>query len=195
MAALSFVFSGLIASTNISTTRRADGREHHQPFSMNCAASCFNSCRDMDTEILQWARDRQSIFFSQMQPYGLLASSNAPVFSQFGGRAPVGFALVMTNLVGTIYYTTNGSDPRVAFTSAVSPSAIRLRRRGDARQHRRRPRARSLQAGVWSAMTEATFTVGSLLGIPARITEIMYNPPGGSLQEFIRTAKYFQRGG
>ena len=33
-------------------------------------------------------------------------------------------------------------------------------------------------------MTDTTFTVGSL-GIPLRITEVMYNPPGGSLHEFI----------
>jgi len=33
-------------------------------------------------------------------------------------------------------------------------------------------------------VTEASFEVASL-GVPLRITEIMYNPPGGSLHEFI----------
>lgn len=137
----------------------------------------------MNTSILVWARDRQPIFFSQMQPYGLLASSNAPGFNQFGGRVPVGFALMMTNLTGTIYYTTDGSDPRTAFTSAVSPTAqpygnpVTLNQTVTIR-------ARSHSGGTWSALTEATFTVGSL-GIPLRITEIMYHPPGGSLHEFI----------
>ena len=31
---------------------------------------------------------------------------------------------------------------------------------------------------------DATFEVGTL-GVPLRITEIMYNPPGGSVHEFI----------
>jgi len=45
-------------------------------------------------------------------------------------------------------------------------------------------KARSLDNGQWSAMTEATFTPNQL-GIPLRITEIMYNPPGGDAYEFI----------
>jgi len=137
----------------------------------------------MDPTILVWARDRQPIFFNQMQPYGLLASSNAPGFNQFGGRVPAGFALVMTNLAGTIHYTTDGSDPRTAFTSAVSPSAQTYD--GPVTLNQTMTiRARSLSGVNWSALTEATFTVGSL-GVPLRISEIMYNPPGGSLHEFI----------
>ena len=137
----------------------------------------------MDSTILVWARDRQPIFFNQMQPYGLLLSSNAPGFNQFGGRVPAGFNLVMTNRVGTIYYTTNGSDPRAPFTSQVSGSALTY---GGAvsLNSTLSIRARSWSNGVWSAMTEATFTVGAL-GIPLRISEIMYNPPEGSLHEFI----------
>ncbi len=151
----------------------------------------FNELRDellplmpgMDTKILQWARNRQPIFFPQMDAYGLIASTNTPGFNQFGGRVPVGFALVLTNLSGTIYYTTNGSDPRLAFTSSVAPSAtsytgaVTLNSTVNLR-------ARSLSGTNWSAMTEATFTVGSL-GIPLRITELMYNPAGGSLYEFV----------
>ena len=138
---------------------------------------------NMDVGILNWVRDRQPVFFNQMNALGLMASSNAPGFNQFGGRVPTGFALVMTNLSGTIYYTTNGTDPRVPFSGAVSPSAVAYT--GPV------PltasvgiRARSLSGANWSAVTEAVFTVGSL-GIPLRITEIMYNPPGGSLYEFL----------
>lgn len=137
----------------------------------------------MDTKILQWARDRQAIFFRHMQPYRLEASSNAPVFSRFGGPVAPGFKLAMTNLAGTIYYTVDGSDPRVRFTSEISKTAIPYAE----------PivlgsnvliRARALQDTNWSAIVEAPFTVGSI-GIPLRITEIMYNPPAGSGGEFI----------
>ncbi|MGC3961266.1 MAG: lamin tail domain-containing protein [Verrucomicrobiota bacterium] len=118
-----------------------------------------------------------------MNSEGLQSSVAAPSFNQHGGRVAPGFNLTIAAPAGTIYYTTNGSDPRVAFTGTVSPSAqtysstIPLNNTVGIR-------ARALNGGVWSALTEATFTVGSL-GIPLRITEIMYNPSGGSLYEFI----------
>ncbi len=137
----------------------------------------------MDISILNWARDRQAIFFSHMPPYGLTAYTNAPGFNQFGGRVPAGFSLLITNTGGTIYYTSDGSDPRTAFTSAVSPSAVTYSS-PVILNNTVTIRARALTGGNWSALTEATFSVGSL-GIPLRFTEIMYNPPGGSLHEFI----------
>src|SRR6185503_9014188 len=45
-------------------------------------------------------------------------------------------------------------------------------------------KARVLSNTVWSAVTEATFTVGGL-GVPLRVTELMYNPSGGSTYEFL----------
>src|SRR5205823_6267275 len=89
----------------------------------------------MDTKILQWAQDRQPIIMAQFNTYGLygysnalygvFASSNAPAFNRHGGRVAPGFNLTMAApLGGTIYYTTNGDDPRVRFTGAVSNSAV-----------------------------------------------------------------------
>ncbi|HEX5220958.1 MAG TPA: lamin tail domain-containing protein [Verrucomicrobiae bacterium] len=150
---------------------------------MELRNALFPLMGEMDPALLIWARDRQAIFFSQMQPYGLTAYTNAPGFNQFGGRVPPGFNLVITNTVGTIYFTTDGSDPRTFFTGLVSPSAITYTN-PVVLNSTVTIRARALNGGVWSALTEATFTVGSL-GIPLRITEIMYNPPGGSLHEFI----------
>lgn len=138
---------------------------------------------EMDVAILNWARDRQPIFFSHLTPYGLTAYTNAPGFNQFGGRVAPGFSLVITNPGGTIYYTTNGSDPRAAFTGAVSASAVTYT--GPVTLNNSvTVRARALTSGNWSALTEATFTVGAL-GVPLRFTEIHYNPSGGSLHEFV----------
>lgn len=50
-------------------------------------------------------------------------------------------------------------------------------------------RARSLDGGEWSALTEATFTPNQL-GLPLRITELMYNPIGGDAYEFIELHNY-----
>ncbi len=138
----------------------------------------------MNTSILTtWVAQRRGIVMGHFDTYDLLASSNAPGFNQFGGRVPRGFNLVITNLAGTIYYTTNGADPRVKFSGAVAADAAAytgpLTLNQDATV-----RARSLNGTNWSALTEASFQV-ALLGVPLRVTEINYNPPGGSAYEFL----------
>ncbi len=50
-------------------------------------------------------------------------------------------------------------------------------------------KARSLDSGEWSALTEATFTPNQL-GLPLRITELMYNPVGGDAYEFLELHNY-----
>ena len=86
------------------------------------------------------------------------------------------------NSGGKIYYTTNGTDPRVYGSGAVSLSALAYTN----------PvvlnastviKARVLN-GSWSALNEGDFSV-ALLGVPIRITEIMYNPIGGDAFEYL----------
>ena len=131
-----------------------------------------------------WIAQRRRNLTNHFARSGLLASSNAPVFTQFSGRIAKGYDLGMTALKGDIYYTTNGTDPRVPFTGEISSSALAYS------QPLKIDRsvlikARSMQTVTnWSAVTEAEFQVAQL-GIPLRITEIMYNPPGGDAYEFI----------
>ncbi len=132
-----------------------------------------------------WIPQRRRYVLDHLYRAGLFASSNAPAFSLPAGRAPAGYALPLTNLRGTIWYTTNGTDPRVMFTGAVAP---------DARAYDpARPliltgdlvlKARSLDGSEWSALAEAAYQVEAL-GLPVRFTEIMYNPPGGDAYEFL----------
>lgn len=141
---------------------------------------------DLDRSITNtWVRLRPTPLRSHLVGQGLFASSNAPAFRQHGGVVPAGFALTMTNLQGEIWYTTDGTDPRTLFTSVPS---------GRARQYSAQAppvleqsltvRARSRDGATWSALTEATFSVGTA-GSPVRIAEIMYNPPGGAAYEFV----------
>jgi hypothetical protein len=96
-----------------------------------------------------------------------------PVFSQDGGEIVSGFALVLhhSNDTGTIYFTTDGSDPRAvggapAGTAYTGPIIL------DGTRH---VKARVLKGTEWSALREATFTVaGHAAGLA--ITEIMYRP-------------------
>ncbi len=144
----------------------------------------------MDTSILSaWVSQRRGIIMPQFLQYGLLRSSNAPSLNQHGGRVPRNFRLTMTvsNPPNTvIYFTTNGVDPRVMFTSSVSPSAQVWNPVDEFRlQQSMLVKARSLQNGTnWSALTEAQFDVGTI-GVPIRVTEINYNPPGGGGFEFV----------
>ena len=108
----------------------------------------------------------------------------APAFSQHGGRVASGYNLVITNLAagGTVYFTTNGLDPRVYGSAAISPQAIPYTV-PIALGQTMTVKARTLSNTTWSALNEATFTVGSL-SLPLRITEIMYNA-GNDAYEFI----------
>ncbi|MSU62355.1 MAG: hypothetical protein EXS31_08165 [Pedosphaera sp.] len=130
-----------------------------------------------------WITGRRRPLTNILQKAGFLASSNAPVASQFGGRVPAGYQLSLQNLTGAMFYTTNGTDPRAAFTSIPSEAAqvyaspITV----GAPLHLM---ARSLESTNWSAIIDLDFDV-TQPGNPVRITEIMYNPPGGDAFEFI----------
>jgi len=134
-----------------------------------------------------WVPQRRPILFTHFDQFGLMASSNAPVFNQHGGRVARGFVLSMSagSIGGTIWFTTNGGDPRVMFSGAVASNAVAYT--GPIVLDRSvTVRARTLKDGRWSALTEATFEVATL-GVPLRITELNYNPPAGegNATEFI----------
>ncbi len=105
----------------------------------------------------------------------LYPSVTAPVFSQHGGLVPSGFALQMQAPTGTIYYTLDGSDPRMpggavnTGHATVYAAPIRLTQSAHVK-------ARTLSGSTWSALNEATFAVGPVAE-NLRITEIMYHPP------------------
>jgi len=118
---------------------------------------------------------------------GLWPATLTPVYSQQGGAIGANFQLTITNPngSGTIYYTTNGTDPRqqggaavgTPYTAPVSLPQTTI------------VRSRVLNSnGEWSPMNEATFIGGAKPAL--LITEIMYHPPdvgttSGSEYEFI----------
>ncbi|MCW5557083.1 MAG: lamin tail domain-containing protein [Verrucomicrobiae bacterium] len=136
--------------------------------------------------IANWITGRRRHVLTHLDRAGFLQSSNAPAFAPFGGVVPAGFPLEITNLSGTIYYTTDGSDPRVPFTDEVAPTA-RPYTGPILVDHPMLLRTRSLSETNWSALSEASFQVGAA-GVSVRITELMYHPPGGDAYEFIELA-------
>jgi hypothetical protein len=128
--------------------------------------------------------NRSIDLLNQFRTRGWYPSVGAPSFNQHGGRVAAGFNLTMTAPAGTIYYTTNGADPRVYGSGAVSPGALTYAGGPVVLSASTAVKARVLNGTNWSALNEATFVVAELVS-PLRITEIMYNPPGGDAYEFI----------
>ena len=111
----------------------------------------------MDTSIANWALSREPTYFSQMSAEGLVSTVEAPTFSQHGGRIPAGFTLSMTAPAGTIYYTTDGTDPRVKYAGNVAGAASAYASPVPLNTGTR-VLARARQGSTWSALTDATFT-------------------------------------
>src|SRR4030095_10798428 len=107
-----------------------------------------------------------------------------------------GFVLAMNNSAGTgtIYYTTDGNDPHIYYTPTTGATASSV---AATAQTYTVPlpinstvtvKARVLSNGTWSALNEATFSVGAPI-VPIAITEIMYDPPTAA-HEFLELQNY-----
>jgi len=144
---------------------------------------------------LNWVLDeflpyRPAILVDQYRAIDLYPDVEAPVFHvngvyQHGGYVTPGDSLTMVNAnaSGTIYYTLDGSDPRVRGTPpAIAGSAIQYT--GPITlTDTTHVKARILDGTVWSALNRATFYTRALADA-LRVTELMYHPAGGGA-EFI----------
>jgi hypothetical protein len=122
---------------------------------------------------------RTGIVLDQFAARGWLQSLAAPEFNNYGGEVVPGFDVTITKPLGSpgsaeIYYTLDGSDPRLA-GGAANPTAV----------HSVGPitidvdtpkqiKARIKDGAEWSALIDATFTLPD--PFPVRITELHYHP-------------------
>ena len=115
-------------------------------------------------------------------------------FNQYGGNVNAGTPLTMsayagtppggyTYATGTIYYTTNGSDPRgsngaPAGTAYSTPVAMNVSQTVKARLY-------NSGTGNWSPLTTSTFIVNAVPATAANmvVSELMYNPIDASTAE------------
>jgi hypothetical protein len=126
---------------------------------------------------------------------GYYPALDPPAFSHRGGPGTTGLTLALSippSQGGTIFYTTDGSDPRLQGSGTVSPSAHRYA--GPlALTTTIQVKARAFNGAVsspldrqaWSALNGAVFNIGDETSGPLCITEIMYNPAGGDDYEFV----------
>ncbi|MHC5061354.1 MAG: lamin tail domain-containing protein [Planctomycetota bacterium] len=120
---------------------------------------------------------RSDILLDQYRAISLYPDVDAPVFNingsyQHGGYVPAGASLTITKSdSGTIYYTTDGSDPRLQGGSVSGSASSSLPYTlNDTKQIKTRVK----DGSNWSALNEATYAVGDVAN-KLRITEIMYN--------------------
>ncbi len=131
--------------------------------------------RERDNLLANFFPRRSSIVLEQFRRAGLYPRTNPPEMNPHGGQVAPGFQLILSAPQGTIYFTTNQTDPRVAgapLASSIAHTAIPYTA----------PiplddivtvKARVLNGQEWSALSEATFRVG----VPAlAITELHYHP-------------------
>jgi hypothetical protein len=118
--------------------------------------------------------DNGAILRAAMRAEGYYPSIDPPVMSQYGGGIPEAFELTLShpNGSGSIYYTVNGTDPRLP-GGALSPSAI-LYTGSVEIGYSLTVKSRVRQSSTWSALTKSSFV--SEGSTPLRVTEIMYNP-------------------
>lgn len=132
---------------------------------------------------------------------GWLVSLAAPVFNNYGGEVPPGFDVTITKPVGSpgaaeIYYTTDGSDPRLV-GGAENPSAAHST--GPVSidiDTAKQVKARIKNGTEWSPIIQATFTLPDVF--PVRITELHYHPdnyPGVTDPEDLEFIELLNTGG
>jgi hypothetical protein len=72
-----------------------------------------------------WFPRRTPITISQMRASNLYPDIEPPSFNQHGGPVEPGFIATMANETGDIYFTTDGSDPRLS-GGGINPAATRI---------------------------------------------------------------------
>ncbi|MHC4740619.1 MAG: lamin tail domain-containing protein [Planctomycetota bacterium] len=118
--------------------------------------------------------DRPAYMLSRLKSAGLYPSVAAPTFSWHGGWSPTALDVTVSG-GGTIWYTTDGNDPRLpggaVNTEAVSIGSGSTLHIGKSTHLR----ARVKSGNDWSALNEAVFGIHPLTYY-LRITELMYHP-------------------
>lgn len=135
---------------------------------------------------------RTRILVEQLREAELYPEVRTPEFGKHGGFLQAGEKVTLTAGTifrpqpGEIYYTVDGSDPRVRWTGEVSAPAIRYERNGLGIELAGsfEVKARLVNGGEWSALNAAHFTTGQRPSPGDLVwSEIHYRPAGPSPAE------------
>ena len=102
--------------------------------------------------------NRTSNLFTMLRNRGFYPTIDAPVFAQHGGSVAKNYALSISAGSGTIYYTLDGSDPRLP-GGGLSPTALSAATNPAVLTGNTTVKARLRSGTTWSALTAADFQV------------------------------------
>lgn len=105
--------------------------------------------------ITSYFPERTQVVLNQLKSAGMIPKVEAPQFNQYGGLVTNGFRLTMTAETGLVWYTLDGSDPRLS-GGKVNPAAMPFLgpvKTGAVTE----VKARTKMGDEWSALTSATF--------------------------------------
>jgi hypothetical protein len=165
--------AGQIELAIIAESARWGDAKRHPPFTKDDAW-----LPEINWVVNTYLPTRTTVVLNQFKSVGWYPNIDPPTFTPRGGLVPSGFTLQLMVARGTIYYTLDGSDPRLlgasATVSSISSSAVRYA--GPVTMTKSSyMKSRVLDGGTWSALNEAVFAVGPVAE-NLRITEIMYHP-------------------
>lgn len=129
-----------------------------------------------------WISRRPGILMTYLRREGLVSTVTSPILTPQTGRVFSGESINVTS-DNEVFFTINGPDPRIPISGLVHPEAqvysgpLQLDQNATLR-------LRARNNGVWSALVEAEFQIGAPAS-PIAISEIHYNPLGGSGYEFL----------
>ncbi|MFK7925052.1 MAG: lamin tail domain-containing protein, partial [Bacteroidia bacterium] len=140
---------------------------------------------ERDSNLYNYLPNRTDVLINTYRNYNQYPDLDPVEYSQFGGIVAEDFQLLLqnTNLLGVIYYTTDGSDPR-AYGGGISSSARQYSGPISFTEPITDIRARVLHNTIWSASCPVRFYFSQdLSGLV--INEIHYNPADTCGSEFI----------
>ncbi len=146
----------------------------------------------VDQPVLNRLEGQAARLLRQARQAGYYPFLDPPRFNQESSLVEAGFEVRMALPDSVcqncrIYYTTDGTDPRLPVTGEVSPGAMAYEgpiRLTENTQIKARVWQEAAPEQAWSALHEATFSVMAQ-NSNLRLTEIMYNPVGGDDYEFL----------
>ena len=132
--------------------------------------------------------NRRDVVIQQLRSDGAYPSIDPPSFSQRGGEVSAGFELNLSSTNGEIYYTLNGTDPRMK-NGHFSPYARRYTNPIQISGPSQIIRTRSKSGSEWSAIDEATFIYEPSLPTSENliISEILYKPIAPTIQQLLES--------
>lgn len=167
-------------------------QEIHDSLVAECARWGYRTPADWESAA---ATIRSSLFptrttqlLGYLRSAGLYPAFDPPTFNPYGGVVADGFTPILASASGTIYYTLDGTDPRLP-GGGISPTARAWSPGAVTMTHDLTLNVRVRTAlGEWSALAQPRYLIASRCGPTARdllVTEINYNPAGSDAFEFI----------